>query len=571
MSRRSCRTVAFLFVLVFGFTSVAFSTQWTKELAKGIELTQIVQPRTETSPARVFNVVKVDPKAPGVRIQMVLGNDIVWGTDPTNGRETIGSMAKRLKATVVINTDFCDWTGDPLGLHISNGELISEPYKNRTMFGITSDGRFLFDRLEFDAKIMLPDGKWFPIRGINRPVGDHELVVYTPKFFASTCTKDNGSEAVLASSDLPLRLGTPIHATVVKIFPDSGNTTIPPDGIVLSGRGTGSEFIKSSLSEGMEVTLEFNVKGETTTGWEKVVEATGGTPRLIRDGKISVEAEKENQKPDSPFVNVTHPRSAIGVTGDGKLLLVTVDGRQNVSTGMPLKELAEFMLSQGCVDAMNLDGGGSTTLSTWWGTLNSPSDGWLRPLPNALAVFGEESAEPEIDFKIVAPEGPIATRSTYQLRLVDSSGNSLAPELQEKAVWSMNGVTNFVDQAGVLHAERVGQTEVAVRLGGKTATLLLDVVSGSTDKLMAELKPEPSGDVNKNVLNVLLVDAAGKPIAGRMVSVKVTGGSVNQPWITTDAEGRGSFVITWSGEAGVVGEVTARSGDIQPVTIRRPQ
>ncbi|MDH7482333.1 MAG: phosphodiester glycosidase family protein [Armatimonadota bacterium] len=548
-----------------------YAGEWTKELAPGVVLTQIVKecsgPNDNTIP-RIINIVKVDPKAPGIKIKMVLGGDCVWGLDKTKGRETIGSMAKRLRAIAVLNTDFCNWTGDPLGLHISGGELVSEPYPNRTMFGITSDGQYLFDRLEFDARIILPDGRWFPIRGINRPRGDHEMVVYTPKFFKSTCTESNGSEAVVISPDLPIRLGVPLKGTVTCVNPDAGDTPIPENGIVLSGRGTGSDFIKENLKEGVELTLQFNVKGETTTGWEKVIEATGGTPRLVRNGKISLEVEKENLTLDSKFVTVTHPRSALGVTADGKLVLVTVDGRQEVSTGMPLKDLAELMLSIGCVDAMNLDGGGSTTLSTWFGTLNSPSDGWLRPLPNALAVFAEEAEDFDVpEFTISAPSAPIVAGSTVRLSLVDSSGQPIDPKLAEKAIWSMNGVTNFVDQGGVLHAGRVGETEIVVKLDGKIASLPIEVISKATGKLTAELIPDPSGDANKSILNVLVVDAAGKPVQDCMVSVKVTGGASDQPWKNTNADGKASFAITW--EEGTSGEVTASVEGLTPFTIKR--
>ncbi|MDI6828254.1 MAG: phosphodiester glycosidase family protein [Armatimonadota bacterium] len=574
-SRRFGLFKVFNYSLALVLLSLAISNlyagEWTKELAPGVVLTQIVKERSspddKTIP-RIINAVKVDPKVPGLKIKMVLGGDVVWGLDKTNGRETIGSMAKRLHAIAVLNTDFCNWTGDPLGLHISEGELISEPYPNRTMFGITSDGKFLFDRLEFDARVILPDGKWFPIRGINRPRGDHEMVVYTSKFFKSTCTESNGSEAVVTSPDLPIRLGVPIKGTVTCIYPDKGDTPIPENGIVLSGRGTGSDFIKEKLKEGMELTLQFNVKGETTTGWEKVVEATGGTPRLVRDGKISLEFEKENQSPDSKFVTLTHPRSALGVTGDGKLVLVTVDGRQEVSTGMPLKDLAELMLSLGCVDAMNLDGGGSTTLSTWFGTLNSPSDGWLRPLPNALAVLIEEAEDAEVpEFTIAVPPDPIVAGTIVPLSLVDSSGNPIDPKLVEKAVWSMNGVTNFVDQGGVLHAGRVGETEIVVKLGNRIASLPIQVVSKSAGKLTAELVADPSGEPNKSILNVLVTDVAGKPVKDCMVSVKVTGGASDQPWKNTDADGKVSFAITWEESTG--GEVTASAEGLSPFTIKR--
>ncbi len=126
-----------------------------------------------------------------------------------------------------MNGDFYKWIGDPTSLHISGAELISEPHPRRTVFGVTSDGEFLFDRLELDARITLPEGKWFPIRGINRARSQHELVAYTSKFFSSTTTSPEGSEAVITTSDLPVRLGVPIKGVVSEVRSNSGDTPIP--------------------------------------------------------------------------------------------------------------------------------------------------------------------------------------------------------------------------------------------------------------------------------------------------------------------------------------------------------
>ena len=70
-----------------------------------------------------------------------------------------------------------------------------------------------------------------------------------------------------------------------------------------------------------------------------------------------------------------HPRTAVAKLKDGKFLMITVDGRQpGVSVGMNLQELAEYLLSLGATDAMNLDGGGSTTMFLDGKVVNTPSD-----------------------------------------------------------------------------------------------------------------------------------------------------------------------------------------------------
>ena len=122
------------------------------------------------------------------------------------------------------------------------------------------------------------------------------------------------------------------------------------------------------------------------------LEAVGGRPRLARDSVIVPEVDTEGQP---GFANSRHPRTAIGIADNGRrLLLVVVDGRQaGYSAGMTLRELAVLMLSLGSRDALNLDGGGSTTMvvedaaTRQLGIVNRPSDPTgERTVGDALAV-----------------------------------------------------------------------------------------------------------------------------------------------------------------------------------------
>lgn len=112
-----------------------------------------------------------------------------------------------------------------------------------------------------------------------------------------------------------------------------------------------------------------------------------GSHIIVREGQASVEAE-------SSFSRTRHPRTAVGIDRDGKtLVLVVVDGRRaGEAIGMSLTELANFMKQQGCSDALNLDGGGSSELvirnpaSGELQVLNRPSDGRERAVANVLGV-----------------------------------------------------------------------------------------------------------------------------------------------------------------------------------------
>jgi uncharacterized protein YigE (DUF2233 family) len=134
--------------------------------------------------------------------------------------------------------------------------------------------------------------------------------------------------------------------------------------------------------------VSVDTAGNLIPDWlgEGVIYAVGGGPRLVKDGKVNVTSVEEQFKPDVAFGRA--PRTAVGVTDDGKLLLIAVTGRQAYhSIGVTLEELAHIALELGAKDAMNLDGGGSSTIVVRDYVMNTPSDGTERKVADAILVF----------------------------------------------------------------------------------------------------------------------------------------------------------------------------------------
>jgi hypothetical protein len=127
-----------------------------------------------------------------------------------------------------------------------------------------------------------------------------------------------------------------------------------------------------------------------------------------------------------------HSRTAVGVTGDGRLLLVVVDGRQpGYSRGMTLRELAELLRRLGAVQAMNLDGGGSSEMVVNGLTANRPSDGRVRGIANALVVLpGADTAQPPA----VVPVAPLGGSLDGPSASDPGSTGGLADALQDDGV-----------------------------------------------------------------------------------------------------------------------------------------
>ncbi len=282
-------------------------------------------------------------------------------------------IARRAGALAAINANFFGPNGDPLGCLMVAGDVVSEPDPQRTCAGITDNGTVLFDHVRFEAAAVTPDGS-VPIDGVNRDRRADELLLYRPSFDQTTRTNAFGAEAVVSGG------------VVTDIVDQRGNSTIPRDGFVLSGHGRARLWMLQTLHLGTPVSLNLHlIPDSADPRWEHVVQAVGGGPRLLAAGQV---AGGDEGFP-SLLVDRRHPRTAIGVLGDGRILLLVIDGRQPPhSLGMTVLELAMELRRLGAVDAMNLDGGGSSTMVVAGRVVNFPSDETgERPVASALLVL----------------------------------------------------------------------------------------------------------------------------------------------------------------------------------------
>ncbi|HEV8683656.1 MAG TPA: phosphodiester glycosidase family protein [Actinomycetota bacterium] len=153
-------------------------------------------------------------------------------------------------------------------------------------------------------------------------------------------------------------------------------------GVVVSAQpGSLEALLIRSLAPGERVTWTWSF------GWAGVGDSIGGYPLLLRDGETMVTE-------CSASICFRHPRTAIGVDAEGRILLVVVDGRRRRSVGMDLVDLANLLRRLGAVSALNLDGGGSSTMVVRGQVVNRPSDGHERPRSTAVLVLdGQDPGE----------------------------------------------------------------------------------------------------------------------------------------------------------------------------------
>ncbi len=281
------------------------------------------------------------------------------------------------RAIAGINGDFYvrespPYNGDPRGLQIVNGELISAP--DTVCVWFDTNGNPHLDGVKGDFHITWPDGQKTPF-GLNQQRRANMAVLYTPTYGPSTYA--SGGLGLVLEKDgdnswLPLQVSQSYRARLREVQ-TNGNTRLRPGEMVLS---LGPQLLPELPELAPGAILQ--VSTATTPELNGVRMAIAGGPALIRNGKpFSLKTPppgtSANYSDRSKYER--HPRSAVGWS-PAHIYFVVVDGRQpNLSTGMKLAELADYMAKLGCTEAMNLDGGKSAQLWMSGSIMNSPCQG----------------------------------------------------------------------------------------------------------------------------------------------------------------------------------------------------
>ena len=213
-----------LFSLLFTPSFFAAADSTTHRLAPGI---QYIQEITNGKSPLIINILRIDIKTRGIRLQMGQAHDVVSITGPYQGREVVHSMAARHHAIAAVNADFFPFTGDPLGIAIRDGELISEPSGYRACLGITKNNKILLNVLITLGEFTVSDGSKFNIDGINRVPHSGDCIVLTPTFTALPKADKNGYIVELTDVKLPVKLSQSVQGKVASIAPVDSGEQIP--------------------------------------------------------------------------------------------------------------------------------------------------------------------------------------------------------------------------------------------------------------------------------------------------------------------------------------------------------
>ena len=295
------------------------------------------------------------------------------------------------------------------------------------------------------------------------------------------------------------------YNAVVGVNADFYNMTTgaPGGALVMEGveyHGGTSENFFAILKDG---TAMIGSSSDYAAYKDQIQEAVGGSVYLVKDGKSVVTSAAD-------YYNSRHSRTCVGITAEGKVVMMVLDGRQEpFSAGGSAEELAQIMLDAGCVTAINLDGGGSTTFvakqegSDTLTVVNRPSDGYERSVSSSLMVVSTAPVSTEFDHALITSAYDYLT-SGAAVRLIASgvSVSGSAAELPADITWkSADETIGTVSEDGVFTAVKKGSVEIQLLSG--------DTVIGSKTLTVVE----PNGlKFSKTSINAIYGDSVRLPL-----------------------------------------------------------
>ncbi len=290
----------------------------------------------------------------------------------------VGNIVKDQAGLGGINGTYFAYNGRPLGALMIDQQLVSFSIHDRTAFFLDQNNKPYIDNISISSYFRAANGTRYTITGINQNRGAVDAIMYTPTWGERTGTNKNGLEIVVEDS----------RVTGINL----NDSKIPENGYVLSFSGPQLEVLPEQIRVGDKITTRIRIIPYNTSP-NKIVQLIAGGPRLLKHGQVYVSKYEEKFKTD--IARGRAARTAVGLTRQNELLMVTVDGpvrgkkrsdEAAQSIGITLEELSNLLLSLGAYEAMNLDGGSSTTMVVDNRLVNKPTSGYQRRVSNALVI-----------------------------------------------------------------------------------------------------------------------------------------------------------------------------------------
>lgn len=453
-----------LFVLACNGVAHAQTQAWEKLVAPGLTYRMEI----DLNKPMVIHSLRWTAGSGSIRARVEPARETIVApadSDKLRGKDTLTNAVRRVQAVAGVNGDFFGATASPLGCMLRDGELLALPFAGRSTFG-WGPGQAQVGALAATGTVKFSSGT-VPLAGLNREAGDNELVLQSP-LAGTSSSKSSASHLVLTASGI-LRPGVDVVGSVKRVEQGQTSVKLGADEWAVTGSGAQAALL-NALRPGDSVTVRFELTG---FDFSRIRNVVGGGPALLRDGKPSVDVVAEQFS--NAFAMDRHPRTAVGYNRDGDVWMVVVDGRTPFSRGANLSELQDVMLNLGCSEALNLNGGGASTLAVLGLVMNRPSDaGEERPLANALMLFGDLPNASQGDM-VIRGTPTVVMGQPGVFTVIDQNGEQIP---NGEVLWVAKG-SAWIDQSGTLRPVKAGDTTVYASVRGRVLSIRVSVVEAT--------------------------------------------------------------------------------------------
>ena len=395
------------------------------------------------------------------------------------GKTKVSQMAQKLQnqglyPIMVMNGDFFSLqTGVQMGNQVVDGVVVTKDSSGQDALGIREDGTAFMSWLQINTKLTVGD-KTFAIENVNKYPQPYSIYLLTDEFAATTKSEKPSYNVVIGQLSGDMTVNTDVTGVVEEIIEADGEIDIPKGKIVLCVDKTIAadkmENIKL-LKVGDEVTIKNSAEGDARWRECKYIQGSIGG-RLIKNGEI--------QDVDQ----TASPRSAVGITEDGKIIFYTIDGRQSGhSYGIRLKTLSKRLLELGCTDAINFDGGGSTAIVGKYPgydnieLLNKPSDGSERAVATFIALMNTREATGVPSRLHLSPYGGNYLSGTTQKFIVSATDQNDHPAKFDGEVTYSSSGSSYTSTDGTAVLSGNGNVTVTAASGDLKGSTTVTVFS----------------------------------------------------------------------------------------------
>lgn len=432
--------------------------------------------------ASIVHITQVDLTNPYTEIVALYGKD-----GKLTPRQNVRAMASQKEDVVAaVNADFfhLNKLGAPFGIVLDDGELISSMghLEGWQSLGITQDRQAIIGHFRFSGQVKAPSGETFPLFGVNKEPylssqgNSHEnkLHLYTPAW---------GSQTPVGFDHLNQYVRLHIQNNVVtRIEENGGPRTFLHNEQILWGHGEAARFLKEKFKVGDPVEITMHTGGEPFN----LKTAVGGHALLVENGQV--------RSTIYPNIPGEHARSAVGINQDGsKVYFVTVEQHEQ-SRGITLENLARLLVEIGAYKAVNLDGGGSSTLvgrrlgEFELSVLNRTKSGSLRAVPTAIGVVNT-APRGSLAGMIIEGENHVfrGESLTFSVKGYDQHFHPY-PLANTDVTWHVPQEFGRFEGA-TFYAEKRGYTQVTAEHEGVRATKGITILGGQ-DIHQLEIQPK---------------------------------------------------------------------------------